>query len=133
MPGPALTQIETDHRLPDRVDVVVIGGGIIGVMTALELVERGVSVLVCDKGQIGAEQPCAAEIRAVEARAGEVGPVQAGGAQIGAGEVEPAEVEPVQPQPGKIRERARSRLGEPRGDLVAGQVGLDPDWRTLVF
>lgn len=56
MPGPALTQIETDHRLPDRVDVVVIGGGIIGVMTALELVERGVSVLVCDKGQIGAEQ-----------------------------------------------------------------------------
>ena len=37
-------------------DVVVIGGGIVGVSTALSLVERGVSVALCEKGLIGAEQ-----------------------------------------------------------------------------
>ena len=56
MPGPTLPPFETDHRLPPRVDVVVIGGGIIGVSTALELAERGVSVLLCEKGQIAGEQ-----------------------------------------------------------------------------
>ena len=35
---------------------MVIGGGIVGTSTALELAERGVSVLLCEKGQIGAEQ-----------------------------------------------------------------------------
>lgn len=42
--------------LPANVDVVVIGGGIIGVCTALTLAERGVSVALCEKGLIGAEQ-----------------------------------------------------------------------------
>lgn len=56
MPGPKLTEFYSDLSLPKRVDVVVIGGGIIGVSTALELAERGVSVLLCEKGQIGAEQ-----------------------------------------------------------------------------
>lgn len=56
MPGPKLNPVESDHRLPDRVDTVVIGGGIIGAATALELAERGTSVLLCEKGQIGAEQ-----------------------------------------------------------------------------
>ena len=56
MPGPAATPFESDHRLPERVDVVVIGGGIIGVSAALELSERGHSVLLCEKGQIGGEQ-----------------------------------------------------------------------------
>ncbi|GHC25262.1 D-amino-acid oxidase [Gemmobacter nanjingensis] len=45
-----------DADLPEAADVVVIGGGIIGVCTALELAERGVSVLLCEKGLIGAEQ-----------------------------------------------------------------------------
>ncbi len=42
--------------LPDKVDVVVIGGGIIGVCTALTLAERGLRVALCEKGLIGGEQ-----------------------------------------------------------------------------
>lgn len=56
MPGPRLTEFYSDLALPKSVDVVVIGGGIIGVSTALELADQGVSVLLCEKGQIGAEQ-----------------------------------------------------------------------------
>lgn len=42
--------------LPDRVDTVVIGGGIIGIMAAWYLAEAGQRVLVCEKGRMGAEQ-----------------------------------------------------------------------------
>lgn len=42
--------------LPERADVVVIGGGIIGVMTAYYLAERGVKVVLCEKGRIAGEQ-----------------------------------------------------------------------------
>ena len=42
--------------LPDVVDVVVIGGGVIGIATAWYLRERGFSVLVCDKGRVAGEQ-----------------------------------------------------------------------------
>ncbi len=56
MPGPTVTPVASDPSLPGRVDVVVIGGGIVGVSTALELAERGHSVLICEKGRIGAEQ-----------------------------------------------------------------------------
>ncbi|AXI56075.1 4-methylaminobutanoate oxidase (formaldehyde-forming) (plasmid) [Pseudoseohaeicola sp. NH-UV-7] len=56
MPGPTPTAVIGDTQLPKRVDVVVIGGGIIGAMAALELVERGISVALCEKGEIGAEQ-----------------------------------------------------------------------------
>jgi glycine/D-amino acid oxidase-like deaminating enzyme len=42
--------------LPPRADVVVIGGGVIGVMTAWFLRERGLSVVVCEKGRIAGEQ-----------------------------------------------------------------------------
>ena len=41
---------------PDRVDTVVIGGGIIGIMAAWYLAEAGQKVLVCEKGRVGAEQ-----------------------------------------------------------------------------
>lgn len=42
--------------LPSRADVVVIGGGVIGVMTAWFLRERGLSVVLCEKGRIAGEQ-----------------------------------------------------------------------------
>lgn len=48
--------VQTPQNMPVEVDVVVIGGGIIGVSTALSLVERGVRVALCEKGLIGAEQ-----------------------------------------------------------------------------
>lgn len=42
-------------KLPDRVDVVVIGGGNIGCLTALTLAERGVRVALCEKGVVAGE------------------------------------------------------------------------------
>ncbi len=42
--------------LPDAADVVVIGGGIIGVMTAWHLAEQGISVVLCEKGRVAGEQ-----------------------------------------------------------------------------
>ncbi len=56
MPGPTVVPVQGDAALPRKVDVVVIGGGIIGVSTALELAERGVSVALCEKGGVGQEQ-----------------------------------------------------------------------------
>ncbi len=42
--------------LPPRADVVVIGGGVIGVMTAFFLRQKGRSVLLLEKGRIAGEQ-----------------------------------------------------------------------------
>jgi glycine/D-amino acid oxidase-like deaminating enzyme len=53
---PALDAAATDAAPPAAADVVVIGGGIVGVSTAMVLAERGVSVVVCEKGVPGAEQ-----------------------------------------------------------------------------
>ena len=44
------------HILPASVDVVVIGGGIVGVSTAWFLARQGRSVLLCEKGHIAGEQ-----------------------------------------------------------------------------
>jgi glycine/D-amino acid oxidase-like deaminating enzyme len=41
---------------PRATDVVVIGGGIVGVMTAWFLAGRGVKVALCEKGRIAGEQ-----------------------------------------------------------------------------
>ncbi len=51
-----LAPFQGDATLPKAVDVVIIGGGIIGITTALELAERGISVAVCEKGVIAGEQ-----------------------------------------------------------------------------
>ena len=50
------TPARFNAALPARADVVVIGGGVIGVMTAWFLRERGLSVVVCEKGRIAGEQ-----------------------------------------------------------------------------
>ncbi len=42
--------------LPDTADVVVIGGGIIGVMTAWELAKKGLRTVLLEKGRVAAEQ-----------------------------------------------------------------------------
>lgn len=42
--------------MPDAVDVTVIGGGIIGLMTAWELSRGGLRVLLCEKGKLAGEQ-----------------------------------------------------------------------------
>ena len=42
--------------LPDAVDVVVIGAGIVGTATAYWLAKRGQRVLLCDKGRVAGEQ-----------------------------------------------------------------------------
>lgn len=41
---------------PAQADVVVLGGGIMGVMTAWHLAERGLRVVVCEKGRVAGEQ-----------------------------------------------------------------------------
>jgi len=42
--------------VPVETDVVIVGGGIIGVCTALQLAQRGIPVVLCEKGTIGEEQ-----------------------------------------------------------------------------
>jgi glycine/D-amino acid oxidase-like deaminating enzyme len=54
--GITIETIDPDASLPASSDVVIIGGGIIGIMTALFLAKDGVSVTVCEKGEVGHEQ-----------------------------------------------------------------------------
>lgn len=49
-------EVQDSPGFPEAVDVVVVGGGIIGICTAYELSLRGVSVAVLEKGFVGAEQ-----------------------------------------------------------------------------
>ena len=44
------------ERCPDETDVLIIGGGIVGVSTAWFLAQRGIRVVVCEKGHIAGEQ-----------------------------------------------------------------------------
>ncbi|OQP86699.1 D-amino-acid oxidase [Rhizobium rhizosphaerae] len=55
MPAP-LTLVETPSRPPQEADVVVIGGGIVGVFTAYYLTQRGFKTVLIEKGRVGAEQ-----------------------------------------------------------------------------
>jgi glycine/D-amino acid oxidase-like deaminating enzyme len=50
------TAITFQDPLPDKVDVAIIGGGVIGIFSALYLARKGKSVLVCEKGRIAGEQ-----------------------------------------------------------------------------
>jgi glycine/D-amino acid oxidase-like deaminating enzyme len=42
--------------VPKRADVVIIGGGIVGVSTAWFLAKQGIAVVLCEKGHIAGEQ-----------------------------------------------------------------------------
>lgn len=46
----------TEGKIPPSADVVVIGAGILGIMTAINLTERGLSVVIVEKGNIAGEQ-----------------------------------------------------------------------------
>mgnify|MGYP001170024471 CR=1 FL=1 len=46
----------TEGALPDSADVVVIGAGLQGIMTAINLAEKGLNVVICEKGIVGGEQ-----------------------------------------------------------------------------
>ena len=50
------TPIAFSDPLPEAVDVVVIGAGVVGVSTAYFLAKNGVRVLVCEKGRVAGEQ-----------------------------------------------------------------------------
>ena len=50
------TPIQFQDPLPEQVDVVIIGAGVIGICTAWYLIKSGVSVLVCEKGRVAGEQ-----------------------------------------------------------------------------
>jgi len=54
--APRVDPVHSDEALPARVDVVIIGGGVIGASAALFLAEKGVSVALCEKGHIAGEQ-----------------------------------------------------------------------------
>ncbi|ANT61678.1 D-amino-acid oxidase [Salipiger sp. CCB-MM3] len=56
MPGPKPDPVENSAALPERADVVIIGGGIAGVCAGLELAEQGLKVAICEKGHVAGEQ-----------------------------------------------------------------------------
>ena len=54
--GPVVDRIASNEALPDAVDVVVVGGGIVGASAAYFLAKQGVSVALVEKGHVGCEQ-----------------------------------------------------------------------------
>ncbi|ANF56880.1 NAD(P)/FAD-dependent oxidoreductase [Halotalea alkalilenta] len=54
--GAHVEAVRDSVALAQSVDVVVIGGGIVGTAAAYELARKGVSVALLEKGRIGAEQ-----------------------------------------------------------------------------
>ncbi|PMR76528.1 NAD(P)/FAD-dependent oxidoreductase [Billgrantia endophytica] len=54
--GPNVDNVESTPAFPTRAEVVVIGGGIVGVATALALVDKGVDTVLLEKGVVAAEQ-----------------------------------------------------------------------------
>jgi len=48
--------LKTPDAVPAAADIVIIGGGIVGVSTAWFLAKQGVNVVLCEKGHIAGEQ-----------------------------------------------------------------------------
>lgn len=55
MPAP-IRYVQDSADFPDAADVVVIGAGIAGAAAAWELTKKGLSVVIVEKGLVGAEQ-----------------------------------------------------------------------------
>lgn len=55
-PITAATPVRFSDPLPEKVDVVIIGGGVIGVCAALYLNRLGLRTFVCEKGRVAGEQ-----------------------------------------------------------------------------
>ncbi len=56
IPNQPSPPVQFDDPLPKGVDAVVIGGGIIGILSALYLARSGLSTAVLEKGIVGGEQ-----------------------------------------------------------------------------
>jgi len=54
--GPYVDSVTSDEAIPATTSVVIIGGGIVGSFAALTLAERGIPVVLCEKGYIACEQ-----------------------------------------------------------------------------
>ena len=54
--SPPVDSVPSNEGLPDHVDVVVIGAGIIGVTAAYFLAKKGLSVALIEKGHVAGEQ-----------------------------------------------------------------------------
>lgn len=54
--APVISPVLTTSDIPAKATVVVIGAGIVGLSAALTLAERGIPVVVLEKGRIAAEQ-----------------------------------------------------------------------------
>ena len=54
--APRVDPVQSDPKLPDRVDVVVIGGGIVGCSAAYYLAKAGQRVALVEKGHVAGEQ-----------------------------------------------------------------------------
>ncbi len=54
--GPPVDPVASTGTQPSAADVVIVGGGIVGLSTALFLARQGVSTVVCEKGQFAGEQ-----------------------------------------------------------------------------
>lgn len=54
--GLQIDPVTADAELPKHAEVVIIGGGIIGTSAALFLANKGIPVVLCEKGHVAGEQ-----------------------------------------------------------------------------
>lgn len=54
--GLQIDPVPSETELPKQAEVVIIGGGIIGTSAALFLADKGIPVVLCEKGHVAGEQ-----------------------------------------------------------------------------